>query len=103
MLFRSSLRPRRGGKPWCFPTSARILIKAGLETAEHVKALGATAALGVCFVLCVLAGDALFGFEGLALSFPVALSSAAAIGTLLFVLSGGTRIPSSSSTQSSKS
>ena len=70
--------------------------------AKSLAALGATAALGVCFVLCVLAGDALFGFEGLALSFPVALSSAAAIGTLLFVLSGGTRIPPSSSTQSSE-
>lgn len=52
-----------------------------------------TASVGVFFFVCVLAGDALFGFDGLTWAFPVSMGAACTVGAVLFFITGGTAVP----------
>ena len=52
-----------------------------------------TASVGVFFFITVLAGEALFGFDGLTWAFPVTQMASCALGVVLFVVTGRTRVP----------
>lgn len=52
-----------------------------------------TASVGVFFFITVLAGEALFGFDGLTWAFPVTQMASCALGVVLFAVTGRTRVP----------
>ena len=49
--------------------------------------------VGVFFFITVLAGEALFGFDGLTWAFPVTQMASCALGVVLFAVTGRTRVP----------